>query len=691
MPSSSCAVLDRAASAIDWERVADDLLTDAGLSLLPQIFAHMADDLSFWQSERGETVLANILFLLMQHLDLRDPQPVFDAMGNCPPGVAEQGYVMLATALCPDGSPDGPPNDPLHDPLAIDDAAMLCFALLRAAGGRVDDAGEIIRRASDGRTSRYFYSSAGAMLRHFESSADPAEEPFTPKLIIWDLDDTLWHGTLAEGDVPILMEHRAAHIRAFNNHGIVSAICSKNDSQIARAQLEAMGLWDQFVFPRIAFVPKGPVIRQMIADMQLRPANILFIDDNPFNLQEVAQAVPGIRVMDATSSECDLLLERIAQDHAHIGKSRIADYRILEAKAAERGERAASDGDFLLQSDIKGTAVFRMDNLEFAERIEELINRSNQLNYTQTRVSPGEVRRNLLDMDRYFAFTAFVWDKYGYYGLVGVIIYDHVACRTEHFALSCRVMHMGVEAMLIDAMAERFPEFPFDPAQLKKAMPPRPAHDIVRIPYDAEARSFILEQEAPRDWSAIRLRVMADCQSGVFHHYSRFRDEIDYDNSPRHFTLPMMETGEYAAQTFHPYLVYAVGGDYAEWRWEERLSTGLDEAMLMRCIDRFADMVVKGGHQCLLLLPPENWGLSKYKERNADQSRRRHVDFNAHWRKVATENSSNFKVIELETVLIHEDHHWSALHYTPSALRHITGMIDDWYAAQQIQAMPLAS
>ena len=29
------------------------------------------------------------------------------------------------------------------------------------------------------------------------------------KLIIWDLDDTLWNGTLSEGEVSLPAEHRA--------------------------------------------------------------------------------------------------------------------------------------------------------------------------------------------------------------------------------------------------------------------------------------------------------------------------------------------------------------------------------------------------------------------------------------------------------------------------------------------------
>jgi FkbH-like protein len=125
------------------------------------------------------------------------------------------------------------------------------------------------------------------------------------KLIIWDLDDTLWSGTLADGDAVQLHRHRAELIRAFNARGVVSSICSKNDFATAEAKLRALGLWDEFVFPHIAFTPKPEAIRAIIADMQLRPADVLFVDDNPVNLREVAHAIPDIQLLEITLSDAD--------------------------------------------------------------------------------------------------------------------------------------------------------------------------------------------------------------------------------------------------------------------------------------------------------------------------------------------------------------------------------------------------
>ena len=100
------------------------------------------------------------------------------------------------------------------------------------------------------------------------------------KLVIWDLDDTLWSGTLSEGPVE-LTDVRCQLVRALDRRGIVNSICSKNDEAAARRRLEEADLWEEFVFARIDWTAKGPRISNLIDDVQLRAENVLFIDDLP--------------------------------------------------------------------------------------------------------------------------------------------------------------------------------------------------------------------------------------------------------------------------------------------------------------------------------------------------------------------------------------------------------------------------
>lgn len=118
-------------------------------------------------------------------------------------------------------------------------------------------------------------------------------EPFNSlhsavKLVIWDLDDTLWSGSLAAGTMAPI----AAHIDMVHrlvDRGIMCSICSRNDPDAARAALTQLGIWDLFVFPHIQMAPKGKMITKMVADMGLADSDVLFLDNNRTNLKE-AQA-----------------------------------------------------------------------------------------------------------------------------------------------------------------------------------------------------------------------------------------------------------------------------------------------------------------------------------------------------------------------------------------------------------------
>ena len=85
----------------------------------------------------------------------------------------------------------------------------------------------------------------------------------TIKLVIWDMDETLWRGTISEGEVfPI--PANIEFIRLTADMGIVHSICSKNDYAIVQKKLSELGLWDYFVFASIDWSSKGSRVRHII-------------------------------------------------------------------------------------------------------------------------------------------------------------------------------------------------------------------------------------------------------------------------------------------------------------------------------------------------------------------------------------------------------------------------------------------
>ena len=155
-----------------------------------------------------------------------------------------------------------------------------------------------------------------------------------PKLIIWDLDDTFWKGTLSEGSV-IPIQKCIDTVKLCAKKGIVSAICSKNDESACREQLTEWGIWDYFVFNSINWQPKGQRIKQLIENVNLRPANVLFIDDNHLNLEEAKYYSPEL--MTAFPDIIDELFDAVSKiEKDDAGFERLNRYKILEKKQNEK-------------------------------------------------------------------------------------------------------------------------------------------------------------------------------------------------------------------------------------------------------------------------------------------------------------------------------------------------------------------
>lgn len=257
------------------------------------------------------------------------------------------------------------------------------------------------------------------------------------KLIIWDLDETFWNGTLSEGSVNIPEENRQLIVR-LTDIGIVNAICSKNDWEPVKNELERQKMLQYFVFPSVNWEPKGNRVKELIHNMQLRPANVLFLDDNPSNREEVRYFSPDIMV-DGPEVIAQLLKDAQSSSKTDYEHKRLNQYRVLEEKNHEKLHYSSNE-EFLIESNIH--VSIQHDCLNQLDRIHDLILRSNQLNFTKVRSSLEELRTTIEDHDIQSGYVSVV-DRFGDYGVVG--FYAVRKNQLLHFAFSCRTLGMGIE------------------------------------------------------------------------------------------------------------------------------------------------------------------------------------------------------------------------------------------------------
>ena len=122
-----------------------------------------------------------------------------------------------------------------------------------------------------------------------------AQQGSAIKCLVWDLDDTLWNGTLLEGD-PVFIADEVRHtVEVLDSRGILQSIASKNDHDLAWSRLSELGVADYFILPQISWSPKSDAISYIAKQLNFSLDRIAFVDDQPAERAEVAFHLPEVR------------------------------------------------------------------------------------------------------------------------------------------------------------------------------------------------------------------------------------------------------------------------------------------------------------------------------------------------------------------------------------------------------------
>ncbi len=296
------------------------------------------------------------------------------------------------------------------------------------------------------------------------------------KLIIIDLDNTLWGGVL--GDVGWaglrLGGHDAvgeayrdfqAALKALTRRGILLAIASKNDE---RAALEALTHHPEMVLGsedfaawRINWNDKASNIIDLVSELNLGLDSAVFIDDDPAQRERVRGALGELLVPEWPRSAFEYAGALAALDCFDAPSIGAEDRGRAAMYASERRRRQLqydlpSLEDWLRTLELTVRAE-RLDKGNL-ERTTQLLNKTNQMNLRTRRLARAELASWASGRDhRVLVFR--VTDKFGDYGLVGIASMrldraEQIA-HIEDFVLSCRVMGRKVEHAMLHVLAER--------------------------------------------------------------------------------------------------------------------------------------------------------------------------------------------------------------------------------------------
>ncbi|MDF5717744.1 MAG: HAD-IIIC family phosphatase [Rhizonema sp. NSF051] len=270
------------------------------------------------------------------------------------------------------------------------------------------------------------------------------------KCVVWDLDNTIWHGVLLEDDKVFLQNNIVDIIKSLDNRGILQSVASRNEYNKAMLKLEEFGLQEYFIYPQINWNSKASSIQQIAQLINIGMDTIAFIDDQSFELEEVNFSIPEILCINVISLENLLdIPEMNPRFITEDSKNRRLMY-ISDIKRNNIEEKfVGSKGEFLATLNMRFTISFAEE--EDLQRAEELTIRTNQLNTTGYTYSYEELN-HFRQSDQHKLLISSLDDKYGNYGKIGLAL---IECQETLWTLklllmSCRVMSRGVGTIMLN-------------------------------------------------------------------------------------------------------------------------------------------------------------------------------------------------------------------------------------------------
>lgn len=267
------------------------------------------------------------------------------------------------------------------------------------------------------------------------------------KCIVFDLDNTIWNGTLDANDDIRLNDWVIKYLENAFEKGIILAVASKNNYEQAHKKIVELGIEKYFYKLYISWDDKYKSIKDLAKNLNISEEHILFVDDSDIELAEAIYYIPKLQILNVKNIS---LLTKYMKNITIITeetKNRNKIYRILEQR--KKKEKEMSKEEFLRYCNIK--IDIRLANQEDFYRIEELLSRTNQMNLNN-RILTVEELKKINNKKEYSIFTVRMKDIFADYGIVGTTIVkeDENTIEIRYLAISCKVEGRNIGKSVIE-------------------------------------------------------------------------------------------------------------------------------------------------------------------------------------------------------------------------------------------------
>ncbi|MBT8381213.1 MAG: FkbM family methyltransferase [Ignavibacteriaceae bacterium] len=303
-----------------------------------------------------------------------------------------------------------------------------------------------------------FFTSLGSTI--FRLMFTLHSKPF--KVIALDCDNTIWKGVCGEdGADGIQLTESFIELQNFMieqiKAGMLVCLCSKNNEEdvfeVFKKRDDMALKTEHLVSWRTNWNVKSENLKSLAEELNLGLDSFIFLDDNPVECAEVKANCPEVLTLQLPQND-ELILKFLknvwAFDHIKVteeDKKRTKMYQ-ENIQREKYHDTALTLQDFLDGLQLK--IDISQPKPEQLERVAQLTHRTNQFNFTTIRRTEVEVN-DLLNNDKTNCLIAKVSDRFGDYGLVGVLFYtmESNTVNVDTFLLSCRVLGRGVEHKIL--------------------------------------------------------------------------------------------------------------------------------------------------------------------------------------------------------------------------------------------------
>jgi FkbH-like protein len=292
------------------------------------------------------------------------------------------------------------------------------------------------------------------------------------KVLVVDLDNTLWGGVIGEdgmAGIEVGPEYPGAAYQAvqralldLSRKGILLAVCSKNNLDDAMEALDKhpgmLVRAKHFAALHINWNDKAQNLREIADELNVGIDTLAFLDDNPFEREQVRAALPEINVIDLSNNPMEYA--SAVRNCAAFERLTLSaeDQQRTEMYAAQR-QRAGAEQSFQSEEDffrfLEQEAELEPVSDQTLARVAQLTQKTNQFNLTTRRYTEVQIAE-MAKRPEWSIFSIKVRDRFGDHGLVGVAIArdEGEQCEIDTFLLSCRVIGRTVETALLSHLAE---------------------------------------------------------------------------------------------------------------------------------------------------------------------------------------------------------------------------------------------